>query len=200
MQEDDETYGNCAFMKTISASNPSTSCSIPGSSNISTAPTHHGAPALGLPDSEKEPSTASRSRQGTESPGDTIRVLIAEDNEADAYLVREALSGMNVDVILRKDGEQMIQTIEEIDAGTLRCPDIVLLDLNLPRYSGIEVLERLRASAACGSVPVIIVTSSDAPRDRHLAAIRSVSGYFRKPSDFAEFMRLGELIREVIAK
>jgi two-component system, chemotaxis family, response regulator Rcp1 len=130
-----------------------------------------------------------------------IQVLLAEDNPGDVYLVREALSleKLEFELLVRSDGEQMSDFIDEIDTGALPCPDVVLLDLNLPRRSGVSVLERLRQSTLCGEVPVIVVTSSASPQDREMATRLGASSYFQKPSDFDEFMRLGSLVRQFVS-
>jgi CheY-like chemotaxis protein len=92
----------------------------------------------------------------------------------------------------------MLRTIERIDAGEMPCPDVVLLDLNLPRRNGTEVLARIRESPSCGQVPVIVVTSSNARRDRETMVRLGASEYFHKPSDYDGFMSLGEVVRRVV--
>jgi two-component system response regulator len=69
-------------------------------------------------------------------------------------------------------------------------PQMVLLDLNLPKRSGAEVLKHLRSSKRCGATLVLIVSSSDAARDRTAVAELGVEGYFRKPSDYMDFVKL----------
>jgi len=73
----------------------------------------------------------------------------------------------------------------------------MLLDLNLPTADGTEVLRELRSHPHCASTPVIIVTSSDAPKDRARVAELGISHYFTKPSDWDAFMRLGEVVMRV---
>ena len=85
------------------------------------------------------------------------------------------------------------------EAGAL-CPDVLLLDLNLPKASGHQVLEKLRAQSKCIDTPVIVVTSSDAPQDREKAARLGAAYYFRKPTDFEEFMMLGAVIKDLTMK
>ena len=84
-----------------------------------------------------------------------MRVWLAEDNPGDVFLVETALRLENLDaeLVVAADGEQMLRLLESIDAGETSCPDVVLLDLNLPRYSGADVLARLRGSAVCGQTP-----------------------------------------------
>ena len=79
------------------------------------------------------------------------------------------------------------------------CPVLILLDMNLPKRSGSEVLNHVRKSVRCSATRVIIVSSSDAPRDQAAVAKLSVAAYFKKPMDFFEFMKLGPLVTELLA-
>src|ERR1035441_6612739 len=101
-----------------------------------------------------------------------VHVLLAEDNPGDVLLIREALQegGFEFELTVQQDGEKMLSYIDLIDAGEKRCPDIVLLDLNLPKRNGDVLLKRMRSGGSCRDVPVIIVTSSDSKRDRDMAA------------------------------
>ena len=128
--------------------------------------------------------------------------MLAEDNAGDVLLIREALQfeDLENELIVQPDGDQMFRYIERIDAGQAACPDIVILDLNLPKKNGHTLLARIRQSAVCSHIPVVIVTSSNSPADREAAAQLGVSDYFRKPSDFDEFMRLGALVRKLVSK
>lgn len=105
---------------------------------------------------------------------------------------------LNANILVRQDGEQMLKLIEQMDAGEIPCPDVVLLDLNLPRRTGLELLARMRASTACKHVPVVIITSSAAASDRMAAQRLGASHFFVKPSNFDDFMRLGEVIKVVM--
>ncbi|MBV8817686.1 MAG: response regulator, partial [Acidobacteriaceae bacterium] len=93
--------------------------------------------------------------------------------------MRQALQvhELNFDLALQRDGEAMLHAIEAIDAGDAECPDLVLLDLNLPKCSGAALLERLRTGRLCARVPVIVVTSSDAPKDREAVAHLGANAY-----------------------
>jgi DNA-binding response OmpR family regulator len=133
----------------------------------------------------------------TEKP----RVLLIEDNAADANLVEEALVEANLDCDLSivRDGAQAIEFFERLDSGTLEnSPDLVLLDLNLPKISGEAVLERVRLSPKYGAARVFVISSSDAPSDRERAMKLGAIDYFRKPSNLAQFMELGPRVRALL--
>jgi two-component system, chemotaxis family, response regulator Rcp1 len=132
---------------------------------------------------------------------DTFRIVLVEDAEPDVFLVREALrqSGLKFDLVVLEDGEKASEFIAGLDRDeTSPCPDLVLLDLNLPKQTGEKVLARLRQTVRCGRVPVLIVTSSDSPNDKALVARLGATQYFRKPSLLDDFMKLGALVRELL--
>jgi DNA-binding response OmpR family regulator len=130
-----------------------------------------------------------------------FHIVLVEDAEPDVILVREALeqSGLEFDLRVFDDGEQGVDFVENIDRdATITRPHLFLLDLNLPKKSGGQILERVRQSATCGQVPVVILTSSDSHRDKAQAADLKATGYFRKPSRLDEFMKLGPYIRDLL--
>ena len=101
-----------------------------------------------------------------------IRILLAEDNQADIVMVREALKAHKIphelDVVL--NGEEALSFIVRMaKTDEHPCPDILLLDLNLPRADGLEVLREFRRRPECAGIPVIVISSSNAPRDREAA-------------------------------
>jgi DNA-binding response OmpR family regulator len=129
------------------------------------------------------------------------RILLIEDSEPDVFLVREALeqTGLEYDLQVFGDGESGVEFIQKIDRDTsVPHPGIILLDLNLPRKAGSQVLECVRKSVVCGNVPVIILTSSDSPKDKAITAQLGATEYFRKPSRLDEFMRLGPLVQRIL--
>lgn len=128
-------------------------------------------------------------------------VLLAEDNPADVRLIRTALEEHQVTCTVRlaSDGEQMLQMIAaEIKPDERPLPDLIILDLNLPRHNGIEVLERLRAAARWCDVPVVVLTTSDSPRDRSQATRLGVAQFLRKPFNLDEFLGLGAIFRSLL--
>ncbi|HZS53583.1 MAG TPA: response regulator [Bryobacteraceae bacterium] len=130
-----------------------------------------------------------------------VRVLLVEDNIADVELVREALdaSGLRYVLDVAADFEFARNCIEGI-GDTSHCPDVILMDLNLPKGSGWDLLRILRAHPKGGKVPVVVVSSSNSPSDRMRAPEFGVADYFRKPADIDEFMKLGPLIKEILAR
>src|SRR5256885_1539202 len=133
----------------------------------------------------------------TGEPTKPVQILLAEDNPADVFLVRQALESKPVKFELHviEDGEKAMQFIELADAKGLDfCPKAILLDLNLPRKSGLEVLQWLIETEKCPGAKVVILSSSDAPADRAEAARLGAARYFRKPSSLAEFLKIGDLV------
>jgi CheY-like chemotaxis protein len=128
---------------------------------------------------------------------------LAEDNPGDVQLVQEALREhhLEFDLVVCSDGARALSYLENVasDAG-VHCPDVFLLDLNLPKASGHQILEKFRTQFKCSDTPVIVVTSSDAPRDRERAAQLGAAHYFRKPTDFEEFMKLGAVIKSLTSR
>ncbi len=124
-----------------------------------------------------------------------------EDSKADLFLIREAIEAARVGaaVSIVKDGHQAVEFIDRADAGQAAlCPDLVLLDLNLPKKGGLEVLRYMRNSTSCRNALVLVVSSSDSMSDREAVKALGFDGYFRKPSAYAEFMKLAPMIRELL--
>jgi CheY-like chemotaxis protein len=128
-------------------------------------------------------------------------LLLVEDNPADANLVEEALAEAQLDcgLFIVRDGLQAIDFIELLEADPSHpSPDLVLLDLNLPKISGEQVLNRLRSSPKCGGTKVLIISSSDSPAERERLIQLGAREYFRKPSSLEQFMKLGPRIRAIL--
>jgi CheY-like chemotaxis protein len=125
------------------------------------------------------------------------QVLLAEDNAADVYLIREALREHQVQCDLRvaPDGQEVLQALspDSPDIGNLK---LIILDLNLPRHDGIEILERLRETGL--RIPVVVLTSSDSQRDRDMAIQLGAVRFLRKPSELEQFLSLGGIFKELL--
>lgn len=127
-----------------------------------------------------------------------------EDNPADVFLIRDAirLSGIAARVHVIENGEDAIRFFDSADSDDLApCPGMLILDINLPRIQGKQVLQHLRQSRRCREAAVIVASTSDALEDRRMAALATgMNVYFRKPSAYDEFMKLGDLIRDLFPK
>jgi CheY-like chemotaxis protein len=130
------------------------------------------------------------------------RIILAEDNLADVGLVREALREYNVSHELRviADGGEALAFIDLLNRDSkVPCPDLLLLDLHLPKHDGSEILRHFRASQRCGQTPVVVLTSSDSTWGRQDAERDAATHYFRKPILLDQFMQLGRIVKEVIS-
>jgi two-component system, chemotaxis family, response regulator Rcp1 len=126
------------------------------------------------------------------------RLLIIEDNPADVDLLRRALAGADLDCQLTvvDDGAEALALFRP--GADTQVPDLAIVDLNLPKHSGLEVIAQMRANPTFADVPVVIMSSSSAPRDRSSIEKFRVRRYIVKPADLEEFMRIGWQIREVL--
>jgi CheY-like chemotaxis protein len=128
-----------------------------------------------------------------------VRVLLAEDNPGDVMLVRDALrqQSLNFELVVMDDGDK-IRSFLDAPEHSHPNPDVLLLDLNLPRVDGPDMFRLLREHPCCCNIPLIVITSSDSPRDRAWTEQFRVAHFFRKPSNYDAFMELGELVRSVV--
>jgi two-component system response regulator len=127
-------------------------------------------------------------------------ILLVEDNPDDEVLTLRALQKNNIrnEVIIVRDGEQALHYLfgEGAYAGrdVTQMPQVVLLDLKLPKISGLEVLRRLRAAERTRFLPVVILTTSDEDQDRLQGYSLGANSYVRKPVEFDRFI---EAVRQL---
>lgn len=120
-------------------------------------------------------------------------ILLVEDNPQDEMLILRALRKINLanGIDVARDGQQALDYLFCEGEFAVRSPDeepaVVLLDIGLPRLSGLEVLARLRADPRTRLIPVVMLTSSDEERDRLKSYESGANSFVRKPLDFAEF-------------
>ena len=148
-----------------------------------------------VPDSDPQSRTASADPPRT--------VLLVEDNPTDIFVIKEAIerSGLSVNLHLARDGQEALLYLNDLARNEKpSCPELVLLDLNLPKVGGIEVLRHLRNSSPCSRTPVIVVTSSTAEVDR--AAVRNLGAeaYFLKPTTLSAYMELGQVVARFLRR
>jgi len=122
-----------------------------------------------------------------------ISVLLVDDDPGDVLLVREAFDDHKVGNLLSvvSDGVQALEYVRAegsyVDAAR---PDLILLDLNLPRKSGIEVLEEIKGDPALSTILVVVLTTSEAEEDIVRAYKLHANAYITKPVDFEQFTRI----------
>ena len=125
------------------------------------------------------------------------RILIIEDNPGDVLLFQVALNDAGVDCELSEisDGRAALDFVRK---GPPALPDLVILDLNLPKASGKEVLAEIRATPAFRPVPVVVWTSSNARVDRDQMEELGVTRYLVKPPELKQLGPLGATIKEIL--
>lgn len=125
------------------------------------------------------------------------RIMLVEDEPGDAFLLQKALKARQLahELLCYEDGEQ---AMEALSAGLV--PDLILVDLNLPRRDGFDVLRSIRARPSLVGVPVAVFTSSAALADQGRAALIGAERYIHKPAELNEFMsQVGRAIEELLA-
>ena len=127
-------------------------------------------------------------------------ILVAEDNQADVYLIRAALKEHGIGHVLRvaADEREVLHWIADRDSFRETQLELVILDLNLPRHDGLEILETLRATRRFAGVPVVVLTSSDSPADRTSARQLGAVRFLRKPSSLESFLALGAIFKDIL--
>jgi two-component system, chemotaxis family, response regulator Rcp1 len=117
-----------------------------------------------------------------------LTVLLVEDNPADVRLLCETLKDghVYVDFEVARDGIEALQILEATRADNL--PDLILLDLNLPRKNGFEVLEEIKRNELLRHIPIVILTTSDAAKDRIRCTEFEAAAFITKPVELGEFI------------
>ncbi len=122
-----------------------------------------------------------------------FHILLVEDNDDHAMLIQLALEDHSLAFTLDRlcDGEEALQYIRrEGEYENRKVPDLVLLDINLPKVNGHEVLDELRKNKKLTAVPVVMLTTSNSEKDRELAYKLHVNSYLVKPLDAAKFQTM----------
>ena len=119
----------------------------------------------------------------------TLPILLIEDNPVDIDLTCRAFarSHLHNPISIARDGEEAIGLIDRWEAGETP-PSLILLDINLPRVNGIEVLRHLKAHPKYRRIPVVVLSSSSEDRDLHDAYGLGVNSFIVKPVDFDRFV------------
>jgi CheY-like chemotaxis protein len=131
------------------------------------------------------------------SAGPERKVLVIEDNPADVVLLKVALrrAGIECELSVIADGGA---ALEMVRAQEVTAPDLVIMDLNLPKVGGGEILAAMRSSVHFGDVPVVILTSSNSIREREQLAAYKIVRHLTKPADLTEFFTVGTVIKDIL--
>jgi two-component system response regulator len=138
---------------------------------------------------------------GNQGPADSAHILLVEDNPGDVELLRLAFENANLNcrITVIHDGGEAVDFIHrENAAGAKDIPDLAVLDLNVPKKDGVEILEAMRASASFASMPVVILTSSSSTRELARLQKLGIARHINKPADLEAFMAIGGIIRDIL--
>ena len=131
---------------------------------------------------------------------ENITILIVDDNPVDVRLTIEALKQRNKhnEIIVLSDGEEALNFLEK--KGKYKnapVPDVILLDLKMPKLNGQEVLVRIKNNPELSSIPVIVLSSSDSPSDISESYTNKANCYITKPFDIDEFFKTIQAIENL---
>ncbi len=157
---------------------------------------------------EARPLSASQKTFGPETDGQksimanlrTFRLLVVEDDPAYRFLVQKAFSGRGEkarwDLTVAKDGEEALHILFEEENQSIPLPDLILLDWNLPKVSGNEVLQRIKQHQELRKIPVLVFSASEADTDIHTAYQNHANGFITKPGGEAALASIVEAIEQ----
>ncbi|MFC1584613.1 response regulator [Fibrobacterota bacterium] len=132
----------------------------------------------------------------TSNNGNTIKILLIEDNPGDIRLTREALTEAEFpnSLMVLDDGEKALDYLNKTgEYASMDTPDLILLDLNLPKKSGHEILSAVKADSELKKIPVVILTGSSREKDILESYNSYANCYIVKPTNIEQFI---EMIRE----
>ncbi len=122
-----------------------------------------------------------------------VEIVLVEDNPADVELTLNALKKYHLanKVKVLRDGQEAIDYLmTACRRGSFACPHLILLDLKLPRVSGLEVLQKIRSDESTRLIPVVVLTSSAEEKDRVESYKLGVNSYIVKPVEFDKFAKV----------
>ena len=130
------------------------------------------------------------------------KILLVEDNPADVKLIRLALQSLGIvsEITHFADGLDVVEALfPKEDEGSFPVPDLVMLDLNMPRVDGLELLRKFRESIRYKQVPVAICTSSSSPQDQEEAMSLGASAFIHKPIELEPFLNdVGQAVKDIL--
>ena len=132
----------------------------------------------------------------------TARILVIEDNASDVFLLNRALKKQDFPfelVHLLSGGEALAFIRRQGAYAGAAIPDLILMDLNLSKYTGEDILREIRAAQHLAGIPVCVWSSSQSRRDKALLKDLGVSQFITKPSGLGQFMEIGAILKGILA-
>jgi CheY-like chemotaxis protein len=123
---------------------------------------------------------------GEDRPQGRAKILIADDNEMNALALEDYLTAIGYELYFAADGEQALARAEEV------APDIILMDIQMPKISGVEATRRLRSNPRFARTPILALTALAMPGDRELCLAAGASAYISKPFLLKDLVRMIE--------
>ncbi|MBS4057682.1 MAG: response regulator [Bacteroidales bacterium] len=130
-----------------------------------------------------------------EMDNSNLPILVVEDNPIDLELTLRAFSRKKLTnpIQIARDGEEALKFVEKWEQGE-PTPVVILLDLNMPKVNGLEVLEKIKSHPEFKTIPVVILTTSSESNDLQRAYQLGANSYIVKPVDFEKFLEVAEVI------
>ena len=136
------------------------------------------------------------------SNGHAARIVVIEDNVSDVFLLQRALNlrDFRYDLVHLKSGGEALAFIRRQGANAdAAIPDLILVDLNLSKYTGEDILREIRNAEHLNGVPVCVWSSSKSRRDETLLKSLGVSQFITKPAGLDQFMEIGKTLQDLLA-
>ncbi len=137
----------------------------------------------------------------TSKPASSVfKILVIEDNPADVELLRLALDTTDLahELTALQDGGEALALFREVGHTGRIVPDLVILDLNLPKYDGLEILEAVRSNPAFAKLPILVLSSSSSPREISKVQAFGPVRFVHKPVDLDRYLGIGEVIKNFL--
>jgi|SRR5450631_1035369 chemotaxis family two-component system response regulator Rcp1 len=130
------------------------------------------------------------------------RILVIEDNGSDVFLLERALNRQDLQfelIHLLSGGQALAFIRRQGNYADAEIPNLILVDLNLSKYTGEDILHEIRSASHLGGVPVCVWSSSRSRRDEALLKELGVTQFITKPSGLDQFMEIGKTIKDLLA-
>ncbi len=126
------------------------------------------------------------------------KILLVEDNPADVLLTQRVFSqaDINAEIVVAEDGVTALEMLAGTTEPSIKDPVLILMDINMPRKNGKDVLKEIKATTRLRHIPVVMLTTSDAREDIRESYENYASGYIVKPARLGDFMKAVETLKQ----